>query len=171
MKNILKKYYELDEESKEILPFLYMYQELLATKDNYENIRIDDMYDEEVLMQTIIKCWYFTNLDATNIVDKLLSILNCQDITISDLEDLSIDELQELMCDEIPTETQEKESNIISEFICKGFYCIFCKSNEKYLLILTKDEKTEVIFFNQFEDIFSAVITNHILDKFLYGKP
>ena len=46
MKNILKKYYELDEESKEILPFLYMYQELLATKDNYENIRIDDMYDE-----------------------------------------------------------------------------------------------------------------------------
>lgn len=40
MKNILKKYYELDEESKEILPFLYMYQELLSTKDDYENIKI-----------------------------------------------------------------------------------------------------------------------------------
>lgn len=171
MKNILKKYYELDEESKEILPFLYMYQELLSTKDDYENIKIDDLHDEDILMQTIIKCWYSTNLDATNIVDKLLSILNCQDITISDLENLSIDELQELMCDEKTTETQEKESDIISEFICKGFYCIFCKNNEKYLLILTKDEKTEVIVFNQFEDIFSAVITNHILDKFLYGKP
>lgn len=171
MKNILKKYYELDEESKEILPFLYMYHELLATKDDYENIKIDNMYDEDILMQTIIKCWYSTNLDATNIVDKLLSILNCQDITISDLKDLSIDELQELMCDETSNETQAKESDIISEFICKGFYCIFCKSNERYLLILTKDEETEVIVFNQFEDIFSAVITNHILDKFLYGKP
>ena len=41
MKNILKKYYELDEESKEILAFLYMYQELLSTKDNYENVKID----------------------------------------------------------------------------------------------------------------------------------
>lgn len=171
MQNILKKYYELDEESKEILPFLYMYQELLSTKDDYENIKIDNMYDEEILMQTIIKCWYYTNLDATNIVDKLLSILNCQDITISDLKDLNIDELQELVCDETLNETQAKESDIISEFICKGFYCIFCKSNEKYLLILTKDEKTEVIVFNQFEDIFSAVITNHILEKFLYGKP
>lgn len=171
MKNILKKYYELDEESKEILPFLYMYQELLSTKDDYENIKIDNMYDEDILMQTIIKCWYSTNLDATNIINKLLSILNCQDITISDLKDLSVNELQKLMCDETPKETRTKRSDIISEFICKGFYCIFCKSNEEYLLILTKDEKLEVIVFNQFEDIFSAVITNHILDKYLYGKP
>lgn len=166
MQNILKKYYELDEESKEILPFLYMYQELLSTKDDYENIKIDNMYDEEILMQTIMKCWYSTNLDATNIVDKLLSILNCQDITISDLKDLSIDELQELMCDEESTE----ESDIISEFTYRGFYCIFCKSDEKYLLILNKNEKTEVIVFNQFEDIFSAVVTNHVLDKYLYGE-
>ncbi len=166
MKNILKKYYELDGESKEILPFLYMYHELLSTKDDYENIKIDNMYDEDILMQTLIKCWYSTNLDATNIVDKLLSILNCRDITITDLKDLSIDELQELMCDEEFTE----ESDIISEFTYRGFYCIFCKSNEKYLLILNKNEKTEVIVFNQFEDIFSAVITNHILDKYLYGE-
>lgn len=169
MKNILKKYYELDEESKEILPFLYMYQELLSTKDNYENVKIDNMYDEEILMQTIIKCWYSTNLDAISIVDKLLSILDCQDISINDLKDLDVDELQELMCDDEDTE----ESDIISEFIYKGFYCVFCKNNEQYFLILDKGDNssdTDVIVFNKLEDIFYPIINKHLLDKFLYGE-
>ena len=166
MKNILKKYYELDEESKEILAFLYMYQELLSTKDNYENVKIDSMYDEEILMQTIIKCWYSTNLDATNIVDKLLSILECQDISINDLKDLSIDELQELMCDN----NNSNKSNIISEFIYKGFYCVFCKNNEQYILIIDKGNNssdTDVIIFNKFEDVFYPIINKHLLDKYL----
>lgn len=166
MKSILKKYYEIDKETKEILPFLYMYHELLETKDNYENIKIKDMYDEEILMQTIIKCWYATNLDTTNIVDRLLNILNCEDITMNELEDLSIEELEELMCDEEVIQA----SNIISEFTYRGFYCIFYRSGEKYLLILNKDGKSEVVAFNQFEDIFSAVITNKLLEERLYGE-
>ncbi len=40
MKNILKKYYELDEETKEGLPFLYMYQKLISAIDDFPDIKI-----------------------------------------------------------------------------------------------------------------------------------
>lgn len=46
MKRILKKYNELDEESKELLPFLYIYQELLSVIDNYKNVNIKKIYDK-----------------------------------------------------------------------------------------------------------------------------
>lgn len=167
MKNLLKKYYDLDEESKEILPFLYMYHELLSSKDDYDNIKIETMSDEDIIMQTIIKCWYNTNLDAINIVDKLLSILNNQEISIKDLENIDIDELQKLMSDEQPTE----ESSILAEFVCGVYYCVLLKNHEQYLLVLNNDEDSDVIAFNKLEDIFKPIINKHLLDQFLYGKP
>lgn len=167
MKNILKNYYKLDEESKEMLPFFYMYQELLSAIDNYENVKIDNMYDEEILMQTIIKSWHSTDLDATNIVNKLLTILNCQDITIRDFENLSTDELQELLYDE----KSQEQSEILAEFTYKIFDCVLCKNRGQYLLALNSDETTDVLVFNEIKDIFSPVIKQHLLDKFLYGKP
>ena len=167
MKNILKKYYKLDEESKEILPFLYMYQELLSAIDDYENVKIENMYDEEILMQIITKCWYSTNLDATNIVNKLLSVLNYQDITINDLKNLNMDELQKLLYDK----ESQNESEILAEFTYKIFDCILCRNRGQYLLILNNDETNDVLVFNEIKDIFSPVIKQHLSDKFLFRKP
>lgn len=167
MKNILKKYYELDDESKEILPFLYMYQELLSSKDDYDNIKIETMNDEDILMQTIIKCWYSTNLDAVNIVERLLSILNSQTITIKDLESMEIDELQEIMSDKNDSE----ESSILTEFECGVYYCVLIKKHDQYLLVLNNDDDSDVITFNNLGDVFKPFINKYLLDKFLYGKP
>lgn len=58
MKNIIKKYYQLDEETKELLPFLYMYNVLLDISQDHESVKIETLADEEILMQTAIKCWY-----------------------------------------------------------------------------------------------------------------
>lgn len=166
MKDLLKKYFELDEESREILPFLYMYDVLLTEKEEYENINIEGLADEELLMQIIVKCWFYTNLDPCEIVDKMFEILDCQDISIKDLEKLSIDELLELIIDEPTT----KDSQILSEFAYRGFYCVFCKQNGQYMLIITKGEESDVIQFSKLEDVFIPAINKYIHDKFLYGK-
>lgn len=166
MKDLLKKYYKLTDEQKENLPFLYMYHELLTRVKEFENVKIDNMYDEEILMQTIIKCWYSNTLDAGDIVEKLLTILNCQDITIKDFENLDIDELKELLVEDNPLNNSE----IIGEFEYKGYYCVFCRSNETYLLVLNEGEHSDVLIFDSIKDIFIKTINKHILDKFLYGK-
>lgn len=67
-----------------------MYNELLASIDDYENVEITSLADEELLMNTILKCWYSMSMDPMDIVNNLLSILNCQDISIKDLETLGI---------------------------------------------------------------------------------
>lgn len=175
MKNILKKYYELDEESKEVLPFLYMYQELLSAIDNFENITINNMYDEEILMQTIIKCWYSTDLDPINIIDRILTILNCQDITIKDFENLTLDELQELILtedsDESLDETLEelKDEEILLEFLCRGYDCIFYNHKDKYYLVLLYDDDVDVLIFNNMQEILGNSIEKFLLEKKLYG--
>lgn len=166
MRNLLEKYYKLDDESKEMLPFLYMYEAYLSIKDDYENVKIESLADEELLMQIIIKCWYSTNLDISNIVEKIFEILNCQDITLKDLENLDVDELLELLTDESPKE----ESQILAEFTYRGFYCVFCKCDEQYLLIITKGEESDVIQFNNLENVFIPIINRHLHDKFYYGK-
>lgn len=169
MRNILKKYYELDEESKEILPFLYMYQELISSVEDYENVKINNMADEEILMETIIKCWYSTDLDASNIVDRLLEILNGQDITIKDFENLDLEDLNELLLNK----ESVRDSEIISEFEYKGYYCIFCKSMDKFLLILNEDEHSDVLIFDSMKDALYQLINQHILAKLLnrnYGS-
>lgn len=166
MKNILKKYYELDDESKEILPFLYMYEAYLSIKEDYENIKIENLTDEELLMKIIIKCWYSTSLDPSDIVERIFKILDCKDITLKDLENLTIDELEKLIIDE----KNKKDSQILAEFIYRGFYCVFCKNTERYFLIITKGEESDVIQFDKLEDVLIPIITKHIHNKFLHGK-
>ena len=114
MKNILTKYYNLDEETKELLPFLYMYDILLDISQDYENVKIENLADEEILMQTAIKCWYSMDMDPLDIINNLLSILNCQDITIKDFENLEIDELKEIFA-------YKEASDIIDGFEYKGY--------------------------------------------------
>lgn len=161
MKRILKKYNELDEESKELLPFLYIYQELSSVIDNYKNVNIKKIYDKEILMQTIIKCWYSMDLDTSTIIDKLLEILNCRDITIKDFEHITIDELKELMYDD------KEKSKIITEFIYKNFYCVFRKNKGKYSLVLNGNRQQEIIRFKEMKDIFEPAIKQYFIKKCL----
>ena len=171
MKNILKKYYKLDEETKEVLPFLYMYQELISAIENFPDIKIKNMYDEEILMQTIIKCWYSTDLEVTNIVDKILSILNCQDFTIKDFENIELDELLELISDEDDAEILPESEESVLEFTCRGYHCIFFKEQDKYFLILVNGDDTDILIFNSIEEILGNSIEKFLLEQRLYGKP
>lgn len=164
MKNILTKYYNLDEETKELLPFLYMYDILLDISQDYKNVKIENLADEEILMQTAIKCWYSMDMDPLDIINNLLSILNCQDITIKDFENLEIDELKEIFA-------YKEASDIIDVFEYKGYLCVLCKSNDKFLLIIDDGKETDTLVFDSLKEPLSLIIKSHIIEKSIYeGK-
>ena len=165
MRNILKRYYELDEETKEILPFLYVYQELLLSVDNYENVNIKDINDEEVLLEKMIQCWYLTDLDIIDIVDRILNLLNNQVISISNLKNFNQNELQRLIYDE-----ELNDSKVITKFRYKFFDCVFCKNKGKYLLIIDDGKSSNALEFNEIKDVFVPLIREHLVNQFLYGK-
>lgn len=165
MRDILKRYYELDEETKEVLPFLYMYQELSSSVNNYKNVKIKDINDKEVLMQKMIQCWYRTDLDIINIVNRILNLLNNQVISISNLKNFNQNELQRLIYDE-----EINDSKIIAEFRYKFFDCVFCKNKGKYLLIIDDGKSSNALEFNEIKDVFVPLIREHLVNQFLYGK-
>ena len=97
MKQVIMKYYNLDEETKELLPFLNVYHEMMVQADNYENQILENLNDEEIVMNTAIFCAMNTILDISEIIKRLFDVLNGQDIFTSDIDELSKEELFELL--------------------------------------------------------------------------
>ena len=161
MKELLQKYYKIDNKTKEILPFLYMYDELLDELREFNNIEINNIYEEQLLMEIIIKCWYSTNLDPTEIIIRLLSIINRQKLKINDLKNIEIDELKKML-------EYEEQSDIIDEFEYNGYYCVLCKSEGKFLLIIDDGRETDVISFDSLKYPLTVMIKHHITEKCLY---
>ncbi len=172
MKNLLKIYYELDEETKQMLPFLYMYNELLSSLEEHSKANIKSTRDKDILLQTIIKGWYSSNLEPTDITEKLLNNLEEQNITIDGLENIDITDLDKIIQNEETTEDEEltEDGEIIDDFEYNGYYCIFCKVQDKFLLILNKDNHSDVLIFDSLTDAFYKTINEHLLNKMLNGK-
>ena len=97
MKQVIMKYYNLDEETKELLPFLNVYHEMMVQADNYENQILENLNDEEIVMNTAIFCAMNTILDISEIIKRLFDVLNGQDIFASDIDELSKEELFEIL--------------------------------------------------------------------------
>lgn len=161
MKNILKKYYKLDEETKELLPFLYMYNVLLDISQDYENVKLENLADEEILMQTAIKCWYSMDMDPLDIMNNLFSILECQDITVEDLKDLEIDDLKEIFA-------CKEKSNMINAFECEGYLCILYRNDEGFVLYINNGEEFDKLVFDSLKQPFKEVIKEYTIEKCLY---
>jgi len=163
MKNIMKIYYGLNDNTKEILGHLYMLHELESSLGDYEDINMT-LGDEEKLLDIAMNCTYLTNLAPDEIIKRLLQILNCRDITVNDLNELESDELIELM-QNVDDEINENEDNlkIIAEFIYRGLFCVLLKDNEKYILTYEKDNDARVLIFNNIEQLLSIVIQRDII--------
>lgn len=180
MKNLMKKYYEMDDEVKKDLELLYAYQVLLSLFGEYENIKIKTIGELERLMQIIQKCMISTNFSADCIITNILEILNYQDITINDLDDLELEDLLEVLFtddeyeendeDYQDEEISDKEDNqeIIAEFTYKDYYCIFCQNRDKYLIILNKGEDTDVIVLNSIDEIFNGTMERKLAELDLH---
>lgn len=165
MKDVIKKYYKLDDETKEMLEALYMLNELECSIEDYENVEIDTLGDEEILLAIAMNCTYLTDLGPDEIIKRLLEILNCRDITVNDLNELDSDELIELM-ENVDDEIYEKENNskIIAEFFYKGLFCVLFKDNEKYIITYEKkDDDVRVLIFNNIIELLSIIIQRDLV--------
>ena len=58
MRNIFKKYYEMSNDTKEMLAELYMIHEFENLILEYENLDLSSMKDEETIVKSAIECWY-----------------------------------------------------------------------------------------------------------------
>lgn len=163
MRNIFKKYYEMSDNTKEILGELYMIHELENLIPEYENLDISSMKDEETIVKIAIECWYYSNIDGGEIIRRILDILNCRDITVEDLVNIDTEYLIDLITEE---ETDFKEDPnkdiILSEFIYKNYKCAFFRDGTRLILTFEKNNHVEVCIFNTFEEILCFVIDNKL---------
>lgn len=163
MKNLFKKYYELSEEMKEILPNLYILHELESLLSEYENITIISTKDKEIIIKVVLECWYYSNIDGGEVIRRILDMLNCRSITIDELLEIDTEALINLITEE---ETDFKEiSNkniIISEFTYKNLKCAFFKDGTKLILTFERDNCVEVCIFNSFEEILCYLIDDRL---------
>ena len=64
MREIIKKYYELDDENKDLLYPMYLFHELENQLNEAETIDIYTIADEEKILNIAIDCSYITDLDG-----------------------------------------------------------------------------------------------------------
>lgn len=164
MKNIIKRYYELDDETKELLEPLYMFHELESSMDDYENVEINNLGDEEAILEIATSCSYLTNLGSDVIIRRILEILNCSDVSINDLKELKSDELIELLQN---ADDNINTTKIITEFTFNNLFCVLLKDKEKYILTYQKNNTdSRVLIFNNLEQLLSIIIQrDFILSK------
>lgn len=160
MKDIIKKYYKLDDETREDLYALYMFHEIEALLDDYEDTDIVSIADEEKLLEAAMACSLLTTLDASEIIKRLLEVLNCQDVSIIDFEELDASEILDLI-----TETQDENTiNPIEVFVERGNLRILTKENGKYILTYQNGDDTKVLVFNNIKELVSKIVDNDIIE-------
>ena len=162
MRNIIKKYYKLDEETKEMLEGLYMFNELEETAEDFEDVGIYNIRDKEIFLDIAMNCTYLTNLGPDKIVKRLLDILSCRDITLEDINELDTDALVELM-ESSDDDSKESNSKIMTEFIYKDLVCLLIKSNDKYILTYIKENDIRRLVFNSLEEILAIIIQRDLI--------
>lgn len=162
MRNIIKKYYKLDEETKEMLEALYMFNELETTAEDFEDVGIYNIRDKEIFLDIAMNCTYLTDLGPDKIVRRLLEILSCRDITLEDMNELDTDTLVELM-EGSDDESKEINSKIITDFIYKDLFCLLLKSNDKYILTYIKENDIRRLVFNSLEEILAIIIQRDLI--------
>ncbi len=181
MKNLMKKYYELDEDVKDDLELLYTYQTLMSILNEHENLKINKIGDLEKLMHIIQKCMIVTDYSLDYIITNILEVLEVQDTSIKDLYDLEIDDLLEILftqdeefdndedCndEEIP-DNEDNKQEIVAEFSFEGYYCIFCQNKDKYLLIITKGKYSGVIVLDSISEIFDGTFQRKLSELKLH---
>lgn len=173
MKNLIKKYYELNNETKVDFEQLYIYHKFTSILNNYKNIDLKDISEQEKVLKLISKCNSLVDFSLDTIINQILITLNNPDITVDDLEELDTDELLDIIFSEDTTSSETIENpdsqEIIAEFLYREYYCIFCKNKEKYILILLSEDSIDTITFKNLDAIFNDTIDKLLLEKRLYG--
>lgn len=163
MKKILKKYYEMNDNEKDDIEDLCILHELEGQLVDYEDLGLD-IADEEVIFEEVKNILPYSNIKHSEIISRLLELLRCRDITIDDIVGTATEELIQLITEDTG-EFKDTKYEIIKEFSCGLYYCVFIRQGEKFILIFEKDNISHVEMFNSFESILRYVIKNILLSE------
>jgi len=162
MRDLLKKYYEMEESTKENLGTLYIIHEFESLLNEFENLSITRLEDTETIIKTTVECWDYSNIDGGEIMYRLLHLLNEDEITVAELKDMDIENVMGLITfsnddfKEIPN-----KSKIYEEFYCENWECTFLNDKDRLILIYEKENHVEVLVFNSFIDMLCHLVKYH----------
>lgn len=165
MKELLKKYYEMNDEEKEELEDLYLLHELQMQVSEHEDLELT-LSDEEIIFEAARFCLLYSNINGSEIISRLLDLLECRDVTIEDIDNCEIDDLIELLDRSLGDfKDFNTKDKIITDFNYKGYYCILMTNGDRYLIVYEKDNETNVAVYNNIEEIIAYVIKNRIQNE------
>ncbi len=165
MKDLLKKYYEMTDKEKDELEDLYLLHEFQTQLKEHEDLDLE-LSDEEIIFECARTCLFYSNIQGSEIISRLLNILECQDISVNDIDDLDLKELLELL-EKHEGEFKEihPDYEIIVDFIYGNFYCALMRNKEKYILVYDKEDNSHVDIYNNLEELLKYVIKNRLLSE------
>lgn len=163
MKKILKKYYEMSDNEKANIRDLCILHELEEQLVNYEDLGLD-IADEEIIFEQTKALLACSHIKHSEIISRLLELLRCNHISIDDIIGTSTEELLELITKE-NKDLKNTEYEILKEFSCGLYYCVFVKQGKKFILFFEKNNNSHVEMFNNFEEILRYVIKNILLSE------
>lgn len=165
MKELLKKYYKMNDEEKEELEDLYLLHELQMQISEHEDLDLT-LSDEEIIFEATRFCLLYSNISGSEIISRLLDLLECRDVTIEDIDNCEIDDLIELLDRNVGDFKDFKpKDEIITEFRYEGYYCVLMTNADRYIIVYDKDNKTNVAVYNNLEEIIAYVIKNRLLNE------
>ena len=192
MNDLIIKYYGINKKTREEMDLIYAYHVLTdKLKNKYERMSIP-IVELEDLMQIIQRCTELTDYSMDCIVDNILEVINCKDISITELKGLTDDELLEVLFyeyeeqeedefeDEEIEEQQTKEKNVeeiqetqiiqgvLTEFCFEDYYCILCAFKDKYIVILMNSNCVRGIVLNSVEGAFDGTLARKLRDLEFY---
>lgn len=166
MKELLRKYYKMNNEEKEELENLFILHKLQKALENNKEIEFT-ISEEEIIFEVARDCMKFSNISCQEIITRLLKILECGNITAYQIEDLGTNELIELLEKSGKNfKTNNLELDIVTAFLFSNFYCVLMKEKGKYMLIYEKDDGTQYLDkFSDLHELLSYIIKCKLKEK------
>ena len=165
MKTVFKKYYEMSEDTKDILGELYILNELENLLPEFTNIEITSIKDEEIILKVAIECWYYSNIEGGEIIYRILKLIDNGFISIQKLEKTDIENIIDLITENENDFNQISNNNIMSEFYYKNFKCAFFRNGSRVVLTFEKNNNVDVCIFNSLEEMLCELIDIRLNSK------
>lgn len=164
MKNLIKKYFEMDDNERENIERLYIIDtienELI---DIHDELDISDE-DEEILIKLVEDLLTFANISLYDLVDRILTLVEAPDMSAKDINILGTDELIELLSEnENDFNNPCSDSELLKEFDYKNSKCSFSKNGNLYVIICEKDDEAHIMLYKDFDDILRDVVEYNLL--------
>lgn len=163
MKKLFNEYRQIDIEKRKYIEDLYILHELEKQLDVNKKLDLS-ISQEEIIFVAVKRCLQFSNIKISEIISRLLEILECRDITVYDIQDLSIKELVEILTKDKNDFKRMESFHIISNFECEELNCVLMQVGEKYFLVYKKKDAIKNIDKNSsFEEILHYVLKNKLI--------